>query len=230
MDLGFGKFRQFYIVNMIFGSLVTFFHAKSWDSRNMVNQWNVPTPGKCTYRCSGYVSKRKFFCNRPLYALFSISCQGCYVAYFPGYSPGFVSIVLPESSSCPLVIVLMNLHTGKAHALMSVTYRAGHLEAVLGWMWLGQMRIRQYWHSSRARWWNIQDHCQPNPGPRPVAVAPPCISFSPPFCDTSRSWKAGWRRSHGRHYSGHDCFHFFYSTSNPKCSWLCSSCLACFWW
>ena len=46
MDLGFGKFRQFYIVNMIFRSIVTSFHAKSWDSRNMkcTNPWETYLP------------------------------------------------------------------------------------------------------------------------------------------------------------------------------------------
>ena len=39
------------------------------------------------------------------------------------------------------------------------------------------MRNRQHWHSSKARWWNNQDHGQPNPGPRADAsrctIAPP---------------------------------------------------------
>ena len=41
---------------------------------------------------------------------------------------------------------------------------------------LMRMRIRQYWHSSRARWWNNEDHCQMStqPGPDPRADAPPC--------------------------------------------------------
>ena len=52
---------------------------------------------------------------------------------------------------------------------------------------LEQMRIRQYWHISRAMWWNAQDHCQPNPGPQPDA--PSCISLSraPSTCKVHRA-------------------------------------------
>ena len=44
MDLGFGKFRQFYIEDMIFRSLVTSFHAKSWDS---VEAWQTTQTPDC---------------------------------------------------------------------------------------------------------------------------------------------------------------------------------------
>ena len=67
------------------------------------------------------------------------------------------------------------------HTFASVShleYREGHLVAdlcwvdfVLGWtavcqILLGQVRIRQYWHTSRAKWWNSQDNCQTNPSMR----------------------------------------------------------------
>ena len=68
---------------------------------------------------------------------------------------------------------------------MKALYKVGHQVADLGWVdfvfgcsaicqiLLGKVIIRQYWHSSRARCWNSQDHIQPNPGPRPDAS--PCI-------------------------------------------------------
>ena len=64
MDLGFGKYRKFYIVGMILRSLVTSFMPnygtlKAWQTNETYQPLgNVPT--------GGYVSKRNLLCNRPL--------------------------------------------------------------------------------------------------------------------------------------------------------------------
>ena len=65
MDLGFGKYRKFYIVGMILRSLVTSFMPnygtlKAWQTNETYQPLgNVPT--------GGYVSKRNLLCNRPQY-------------------------------------------------------------------------------------------------------------------------------------------------------------------
>ena len=77
-------------------------------------------------------------------------------------------------------IALQNSPRGKERK-DSKHYRVEHLVASFGWVdfvfgsspvcmiLLRQMRIRQCWHSSRAKWWTGQDHCQPNQGQRPDA-------------------------------------------------------------